>query len=1198
MSKKITSFLMLLVALFVSNTVKAQLPELELKSITPGVAVENFEPNTWYLLHQGRVSGGDGYCPAGEMPTQGGYMTDMGVGENIKKMAIDNINDGDLATAKAAYLVRFVPTDDNPAAYYIQFGTGNWLQAPNGTGNSKTIYPTDNVYDAGTYNIYAIDEAQPGYFALNVSDSRGDFQELIDNNGVGQTIVTWGSGQKTEVGGNSVWSIIEIELGDFSEKEALENELTALIIEYSGYRDQFVPGTAPGQYNPEAVAAFLKALEDYNPDNMDPDDKEKLTVAQLKEMIANLKAAYEAVLASKIPMTLATGYYRLKTAMEYTNTVTDPDTMEEEAKVMPKYAYTELNGSTINAKWGTPDDVDTDCPSLWHVTMLEDGTFDIVSAATDGRFDNTAQSTAVTLSKESQNMMAIEPITTTEEGITYVNIRVSTQAADNFFYLHQGGHSAGTGTGGNIVGWSTSYSAENGPGGTEWYFVPVDDATAAKIIEDYAPIRDRELMLAQYDSILANAKKNLEIAIDIKHVKLLQNANQLSTPYNEPSEGAIANLLDGDVTTFWHSNWSDGNVDGDIHYLQADLVNPVEEDIYITFTRRQCSNDHVTQLIIRGTNDPDAEKEACEQLLIWDTPFGSNTESFKSEPFSTNGYRYIRLYAATTTNNRGYWHMTELQMGYDTPNENAQVHYMGDLATNLQAVIDAQADLERDDIGIDEFNALKAAYDAFMAKFVDPTELRDVLAAQAETADIVVVGTDPGFWSADNGAGAFKALYDEAVAYDAKGDYTPEKSKNYVEQLTKQSQDIFASANKIQTGKWYKIRFAPEEDFEAHNWDKVAGNGSTNAQGEITIPSLFGKYVSVADYYEEEGLQHIDPIDVDEIGLGHQVYFLDGEDLTDTDAALFRFISVGDSAYIMQNKGTNMFLKAAGTSGAVTLSVHPSLFDARAIGYGLNVVSAKSITGENQNYLHAQVSHNVLVTWGPDFTPTAGSRSGFYIEEAEDVAADYDGTEFLVAATDGAISAYCFPVEVSVKAGENAAMWSVNSVDGNKIVLAKIEKSAIGGRPFFLIYGNTDDYDEELADDYDLITLVHGYDITATAPQDQYAFKGTYAEKTVGAGVVVAQGNALTITKSANSKVSANSAYIAKSEAYDREATLEVVFDENAPDGIQTALQNVSKSGAVYTVDGRLVSKQATLNDLQKFGKGMYILNGTKVIVK
>ena len=181
------------------------------KTLSIGVALATFQPNTWYFLHQARhfYSNGDPYCALGEVPTQGGFMTDMGIGSNVCKQSVSDIVPGCSAESVAAYLVSFVPTERD-GVYNIKFGTGNWLEAPMGTGNSKRFTTTSNKSLAGLYNVYTIDNNSPGYFALNVSDSRGDYQELVDNEGVGNVIVTWESGRKTTLSGNNVWSIIEV----------------------------------------------------------------------------------------------------------------------------------------------------------------------------------------------------------------------------------------------------------------------------------------------------------------------------------------------------------------------------------------------------------------------------------------------------------------------------------------------------------------------------------------------------------------------------------------------------------------------------------------------------------------------------------------------------------------------------------------------------------------------------------------------------------------------------------------------------------------------------------------------------------------------------------------------------------------------------------------------------------------------------
>ena len=1102
--------------------------------------------------------------------------------------------------------------------YYIksvsmEFRCSQW----NNSKNTQTDAPITVTLNG---DISATNESTEDFIFLEAKD-------LDDVTLVAMTITYEGTANAFAQTRNFI-----VTLKKMGESEVAKKEMSEKLEELRSYKDAFRAGTAPGLYDAELVAAFQAAIEeaDMSVDNPDLDDMpdEDRTVF-FRELTAKLTATYEAVLASKVPMTLADGYYRIKSGMTFykTTTVTDDETQEEvtTTEYFDKYMYTVMSGANISAKWATPDDVATDCPSLWYISNKEGGLFDIRSVASNGHF--VPATNPVTLSAESEALMQIDPLTTTEEGVTYVDIRISTENTNS--YLHCGGHSSGKGESGNIVKYRSEWSGDEKDGfsATEWIIVPVSEEEANAAIETYMPIMNRELMLYDYQNTLANAKNYLAIAKDMQQINLITDNSQFSSPWTETSEGSINNLLDGNTTTYWHSAWQGGNVENHTHYLQVALTEPVDEDLYITIGRRvQASNgqpvvnDHITQWGVFGSNDPDAADEEWVELGNLATPYNNSVLSgVKSEStFRTQGMKYLRFYIDNTTTGRGYGHVSEFQVCYDAPNENAQVRFMGDLANNLESVIKAQADLEIDDIQEAEYNALKNAYDAFMAKFVDPTELRDLLSKLEGAADVVVVGDQPGFWTSNSEATLFNATYDAAKEYDEKGDYSPQQSKNYVETLNSLNDNIFASAIKIKTGKWYRIRFASETtiedgeeiegEFDKYGWDKVAGNGTYNNDSTILVNEpLFGKYVTVSYLDDDETANNVvSGVEAEEFGMGSNLFFDEEDDIYDETLSLFRFIAVSDSAYIIQNKGTNLFLKAAGTSGAVTLSPHPSLFNVSALGYGENIIAARDINGVSQAYLHGQVNGNQLVTWGPGFTPYPGSRSGLYIEEVDDVESNYDGTEFQALLIPGSLHAYCFPVEVSAIDGK---MWSVLSVDteNNSISLVKIEK-AVAGRPFLYIYGETNEYSEDGSTEPALFTFSHA--ITAKEPMTDALLKGTFAPVNIDRGDIYTSGSGFAVSKISltdpmeqPTRIPANSAYIRGESKFKTNADVVIVWDEDSedpydPTAIQTALENVSRSGAVYTIDGRLVSNKANLNDLSRFGKGIYILNGTKVVVK
>ena len=760
---------------------------------------------------------------------------------------------------------------------------------------------------------------------------------------------------------------------------------------------------------------------------------------------------------------------------------------------------------------------------------------------------------------------------------------------------------------------------------SEWIFVPVSDEDAKAIIEAYEPIKEQEMLVYNFTTTMADAQEKLEIARDRvltpTEEALITDAAQFSSPCSDRVEGTdFGLLLDGDGSTIWHGDWH-GDYTGSVQYFQVEIQDADAQAASMWFQRRNTTSNQITQWTVYGVDDPEAEIGAGERLAVLNTAYSAAAEQITTDPFPFNGHKIIRFYFTGNTNSSAkYAHLAEFQLykADVSQSSTAQCFILGDTFTNLESLVKSLMGVESEDITLEQYRELKAAYDAFIAKFVDPAALREVLDNQKTAIEGIVIGTDPGFWTANEGAGAFRSLYEEAVAYDAAGAYTAEKSEEYIEKLNQGAEDIYSSANKVQEGKWYRIRFANEEEFEKYGWDTVAGDGQFNENiNAFTSQPLFGKYVTVsrlsqeaATYTNEDGEEAKVTVyeteerpEAETLGYGDRLMLDDKEDIAAGEGLdLFRFVAVGDSAYILQNKGTNLFLKAAGTSGGVTLSAHPSLFNVRAIGFGENVLAAKSITGDNQNYLHGQVAANLLVTWDADYP---GSRSGLYIEEAEDVAGDYEGVEFNMPIVYGALNAFCFPVEISVNEGQ---MWTVNSFDAatNSITLAKIEK-AVGGRPFLYINGEPEDFvapEEGQEEEVEMVSFNLGFSVDGVEPQTDNALKGTYSSIVLDRGDVYCKDNKLvvnTVEKDAImvtlTRVAANGAYITAESKFDPTAEVTITWSEEA-DGVEQALANVSKNGAIYTIDGKLVSKSGNLNDATRFGKGIYILNGTKIVVK
>ena len=973
-----------------------------------------------------------------------------------------------------------------------------------------------------------------------------------------------------------------------------EAEFMEVLHKYEVYEeDDFQVGTAPGLYDEAARDAFFAALQAAH--GIDDIPVDEITEQLFKQLGDNLISTFDALVASRnLTYTLPEGYkyFRVRAAMIYA---------DEEGQDVNKYLAAERSGDKFAGRWRSlyADDPLLEIQTLWSITPNVNN-FDMVSAYCKGRFNNIATSTAATLSTESDNMMAFDPVyTDTDEGITYLNIRVSAQEADKGLYLHQGGHSNGAGVEGNIVGWYTSWSYVDGPRATEWVLEPVSDEEAAAIIEAGTAAVQREQFEDDFAQLGLDANLTLAAAqADMTATDLITSAEQLSSPWTEESEGSIEALIDGDPTTFWHSAWSGGNVEPMTHYLQVALNEPTHELVRIKMTRRQATNDHITTWVVAGSNDAEAEDEAWEYIALLTTPYGSNTETVTTRGFHTKDYKYLRLYIAETTTGRGYGHAAELQLQALTVTPGSQYAALQDAADAVTAKLEELEFIPVDEITEEQGAELQSAYDGLRSLYVDPSDLRAVIAKAEALAEGIVVGTQPGYWKDNTLATNLQTLVGQAKAYDEAASYTVAKSKEFVDKLNEAMEPVLSAAIGIKTGKWYNIRFGSKETFEENGWDLEAG-AAVMSSGEDEDPyeideALWDKIVTVAKYNVDEasGSHFVVPVAAEDVRLNSNIFVDDKADIEDAGMALFRFIAVGDSAYMIQNKATGLFIRT-GVTGASVLDIHPSLFNVRAIGFGQNVIVATDLKGADNNYLHIQRSYNLLVTWNAD---TPGSRSGLYLDEVADVAADYKGETFQMNIRDGEIYTFCYPVNLALGEDNVGQMYTVNSAADGKITLANIDK-AFAGRPFIYISGDTESYDAEA--EAEPAPFVHGYEVVAE-PNTYHALKGTFEKIMPGAGfLVVNEGkrNSFTVSHAImeNSTVGAHQAYI--EQTGEASGEIEVIYSDE-PDGIQKALANVSRNGSVYTLDGRLISRNGNLNTARRNGPGIYIINGTKVVVK
>ncbi len=150
-------------------------------SISP--VIETSDNSKWYILTQVR---------GGETP-----MYDAGTGNTLRRAATSITTttlNGTSVSESAIYLIRFVNVGEG--LYNVQFADGNWITSSLATTSSKA--------SAGTYAFYFTNDA--GALAWNLDSKSG---QRVDNNGAGQTVAFWGSGENTATSGNNIWTLYE-----------------------------------------------------------------------------------------------------------------------------------------------------------------------------------------------------------------------------------------------------------------------------------------------------------------------------------------------------------------------------------------------------------------------------------------------------------------------------------------------------------------------------------------------------------------------------------------------------------------------------------------------------------------------------------------------------------------------------------------------------------------------------------------------------------------------------------------------------------------------------------------------------------------------------------------------------------------------------------------------------------------------------
>ena len=511
-------------------------------------------------------------------------------------------------------------------------------------------------------------------------------------------------------------------------------------------------------------------------------------------------------------------------------------------------------------------------------------------------------------------------------------------------YFHQNGHSSkeddsspwgnyGTDTGqdNELSFWRRTwdYSGTVDLNTSEWFLEYVPEEEAAEIIENFDAIFNHDKLVQQNNELREKVLETLTLAKDIIRTKMITSVDQMDNRYGDSSEGQnLGNLIDGDASTFWHTTWhglaegvdpfyyyGEDYEDGlECHFLQISGMDKMVGDCELYLRERDgADNDRVKTLVVMGTDNLKNEDEDWDEILRVTLPHTGKGEENTVFFHMDEAYPYIRLFAIDTDYSsyayRTFWHAAEIQFYTVEENPNSQFVLMGEVAQALQDAYDANCATPDDEITLEMYEALKKAYEDFLASgLVDPAELRAALEQYAKATEGVVEGTNPGYWADMTVPNAYNDLYAEVAAYNKAGRYDAAQIHKYAVMLKAMQKSVMGTANDVKTDKWYRIMFPTEEMYDAYGFSKEGGDkcGDLAPEDQQTMWGTFvstGKLESEEETdYDDEGNEvtvtnrWLEDVSGEDLRDWSRLFFMNDDAIEDKATSMFRFVELESDA--------------------------------------------------------------------------------------------------------------------------------------------------------------------------------------------------------------------------------------------------------------------------------------------------------------
>lgn len=148
--------------------------------------------------------------------------------------------------------------------------------------------------------------------------------------------------------------------------------------------------------------------------------------------------------------------------------------------------------------------------------------------------------------------------------------------------------------------------------------------------------------------------------------KIPLTAGMLSTNAQEASEGPIANLVDNNTSTMFHTSWSEEIYDKWGHYIDVRLNEPIKKVILNYWTRKENGNGAPTNIIVYTSEDGVTYTQLG--TISEGLPKTGNTEYVSPLFQSPTSFKYLRVAVTKSVagemneNSAAYFNMSEFAL--------------------------------------------------------------------------------------------------------------------------------------------------------------------------------------------------------------------------------------------------------------------------------------------------------------------------------------------------------------------------------------------------------------------------------------------------------------------------------------------------------------------------------------------------------